>query len=81
MSAKTGDKAFSGDWERISAFAFDITEDMTMEFEGTSCNIMDSAGNLVEKLGSEHGQVSREVVTGYRCYVIRARIKFEKKSD
>jgi hypothetical protein len=81
MSTKTGDKAFSGDWERISAFAFDITEDMTMEFKGTSCNIMDSAGNLVEKLGPEHGEVPREVLAGYRCYVIRARVRFKPKSE
>jgi len=80
MPAKRGDKAFSGEWEKISAYAFEITEDMTMEFHGKSCNIMDSEENLVEQLGEEHGQVSREVLAGYRCYVMRACVKFEKKS-
>lgn len=81
MSVKRGDKAFNGEWEKISAKAFDITEDMTMEFQGKSCNIMDSEEKLVEQLGEEHGQVSREVLAGYRCYVIRARVKFERKSE
>lgn len=81
MSVKRGDKAFNGEWEKISAKAFDIIEDMTMEFQGKSCNITDSNGNVVEELGEEHGQVSREVLAGYRCYVMRAWIKFERKSE
>jgi hypothetical protein len=56
MSAKVGDKAFNGEWEQIGAQYFDITEDMTMEFQGKSCNIADGAGSLVEKLGTEHGR-------------------------
>lgn len=32
--SKTRDKALSRDWEKISAFAFKIEEDITMEFEG-----------------------------------------------
>jgi hypothetical protein len=77
---KVGVKALSGKWEKISAYAFEITEDMTMEFQGSSCNIANSDGNLVENLGAEHGRVTRETLAGYRCYVMRAWVKFEKKS-
>jgi hypothetical protein len=80
MTAKTGDKALGGEGEEISAFAFEITENMTMEFRGRSCNILDGEGNLVEKLGAEHGLVTREILAGYRCYVMKAWIKFQKKS-
>jgi len=79
MSAKAGDKALSGEWEEIGGHKFEITEDMTMTFEGRSCNIADGEGNLVEKLGTENGQVTREVLAGYKCYVMRAQIKFEKR--
>jgi len=79
MSAKAGDKALSGEWEAIGAHKFEITEDMTMTFEGISCNIKDGEGKLVEELGTEDGQVTREVLAGYRCYVMRARIKLEKR--
>jgi len=82
MSTTTvGERAFNGEWEQIGAQYFDITEDMIMEFQGRSCNIADSEGNLVEKLGTEHGRVTRDIVAGYRCYVIRAWVKFEKKSQ
>jgi len=81
MSVKRGDKAFNGEWEKISVFVFEITEDKTMEFQGKSCNIIDSDGNLVEQLGEGNGQVSRQVLAGYRCYVMRAWVKFERKSE
>ena len=55
MAAKLWDKALSGKGEEIGAYAFVITEDMTMEFQGRSCYIIDGEGNLVEKLGTEHG--------------------------
>jgi len=32
MSAKRGDKAFNGEWEKILVFVFEITEEMTIEF-------------------------------------------------
>jgi hypothetical protein len=43
-----------------------------MEFQGQSCNILNSAGSLVEKLGIEHGRVTREVLAGYQYHGIRA---------
>jgi hypothetical protein len=81
MSANVGDKALNGEWEQIGAKYFDMTEDMTMEFQGRSCNIKDGEGSLVEKLGPEHGRVTREVLAGYRCYVLKAWVKFERKSS
>ena len=36
-----------------------------MEFRGILYNITDSKGSLVEKLGIEYRQVSREVLTSY----------------
>jgi len=32
MSVKRGEKALNGEWEKISALAFEISENMTMEF-------------------------------------------------
>ncbi len=81
MSAKRGTKAFNGEWEKISALVFEITEDMTMEFQGKSCNIIDSDGNPVEQLGEGDGQVARQVLAGYRCYVMRAWVRFERKPE
>jgi len=79
MSAKAGDKALSGEWEEIGGHKFEITEEMTMTFEGRSCNILDGEEKVVDELGTKDGQVTREVLAGYRCYVMRARIKFEKR--
>lgn len=76
-----GGAAFSGQWEKISAHKFEIAEDMIMTFEGTSCNIQDNNRKLVESLGTGDGKVTREVLAGYRCYVIKASVKFEKKSS
>jgi hypothetical protein len=36
-----------------------------MEFKGISYNIIDSARNLVEKLGLEHKEIPREVLASY----------------
>ena len=80
MPTKLGDKALSGQWEEIGACRFEIPEDMTMEFQGKSCNIVDGEGNTVEELGPDHGRVTREVLAGYKCYVLKAWIKFERKS-
>jgi len=52
-----------------------------MEFQGKLYNITDSEGNVVEELGKGHGRVSRDVLTSYRCYVMRAWIKFERKLE
>ena len=77
---KAGEKALGGQWEDIVALRFEITERMIMTFEGSSCNIQDSRRNLVKSLGAKDGQVTQEVEAGYRCYVIRSRVKFEKRS-
>ena len=61
-----------GNWEQIGAQYFDITEDMTMEFQGQSYNILSSAGSLVENLDVEHGRVTREVLAGYQYYGVWA---------
>lgn len=82
MSAKVvGAKALSGQWEQVGAQYFDVAEDMTMEFQGRSCEIQDGAGGVVEKLSAEHGRVTRDVLAGYRCYVLRAWVRFERKSS
>jgi len=79
MSGTVGDKALSGEWERISNKCIEIKEDMKMTFEGQSCNIEDGQGNLVHKLGRDDGLATRDVLAGYLCYVLLARVKFEKK--
>ena len=52
---------------------------MTMIFEGRSCNITDGEGKVVEELDTEDGQVTKEVLAGYKFYIIRAWIKFKKR--
>jgi len=80
MSVTTGEKALKGEWERISAFVFEIAQDMTIEFEGMSCNVLDSEGTVVETLGENDESVKRKVYAGYRCYVMKAWVRFEKDS-
>lgn len=77
--SKVGDKALGGEWETISNYKFEITEEMTLSFEGRSCNILDSEGRLIEKLGEKDGLVERDVCSGYQCYVMKAKVKFERK--
>ena len=71
MSVKVGDKALSRDWEKISAYRFKITEDMIIEFQGRLCNIQDSERNLVESLDIKYNRIPREVLAGYRYFVIK----------
>lgn len=82
MPNAVGELALSGEWEKISNNRFEIQEDMVMTFEGRSCNIVDAEGNPIPDgcLGPSDGQVTREVKVGYRCYVMRAWVKFEKKA-
>jgi hypothetical protein len=79
MSAKARDKALSREWEEIKAYKFEIMEDITMIFKGILCNIQDSKGKWVEELGIEDGQIVKEVFTGYKCYMMKAKIKFKKR--
>ena len=50
-----------------------------MIFKSRLCNITDGEGKVVEELGIEDGQVTKEVLAGYKFYIIRAWIKFEKR--
>ncbi|KAM5439832.1 hypothetical protein MferCBS31731_004243 [Microsporum ferrugineum] len=83
MSNVVGEKALKGEWEKISNKCFEIQEDMVMTFDGRSCNIADSDGNFVPggNLGPMDGQVMRTVEAGYRCYIMRAMVKFEKHTN
>lgn len=81
MPFEVGEKALKGEPEQIGAYMFEMKEDMIMTFEGRSCNIFDAKERVVEELGAKDGEVTREVPAGYRCYVMKAKIKFEKKSE
>lgn len=83
MTDAVGEKALNGEWEKISNKCFEIKEDMIMTFEGRSCNITDGEGSLIPNgsLGPADGQTAREVKAGYRCYVMRALVKFEKSGQ
>ncbi|KAK2746849.1 hypothetical protein FQN57_002891 [Myotisia sp. PD_48] len=76
-----GDFALSGEWEWVPNKCFEIKEDMVMEFRGRECTIADSENNLIPggKLGPEHGEVTTDVKPGYRCYVTKSWVKFEKE--
>ncbi|KAF2788647.1 hypothetical protein K505DRAFT_285764 [Melanomma pulvis-pyrius CBS 109.77] len=77
--SRVGDKALGGELETISNYKFNITENITMSFQGQSCNILNSGGNLVKKLEEEDGFVERDVMPGYQCYVMKAKVKFDRK--
>jgi hypothetical protein len=81
MAEAVGDKALSGEWERISNKRLEIKENMVMMFEGQSCNITNEEGNLVESLGLKDGVVTRNLSAGDVCYILLARVKFEKRQD
>lgn len=80
MSTNVGDRALAGENEWIMNHRFEITEEMTMEFNGESCNIANPDGPD-EELGPRDGQVTRKVDAGYRCYVMRAWVKFQKAAQ
>jgi hypothetical protein len=78
MSTEAGKKAMNGEWVEVTIDRFEITQKMSMTFEGRSCNIEDEDGELVVALGAKDGNVTKEVQKGYLCYVMRAKVKFEK---
>ena len=65
MSIKRGDKAFNREQEKILAFIFKIIQDITIEFQGKSYNIIDNKGNIVEELSEGHRRVSRDILISY----------------
>lgn len=67
-----------GQWEDISVHKFDIEENMMMSFQGVSCNILDKNEQQLANFGKKDGLVTREVRPGDRCFVLYARIKFDK---
>lgn len=78
--SEVGARALNGKTEWIMNHKFEIEADMVMEFEGASCNIADADGKIVDTLGPDDGKVERDVHTKYRCYVMRASVKFEPKA-
>lgn len=46
--AKVEEKALDREWKEIAAYRFEIVEDLTLEFQGSSRNIVDGEGRLVE---------------------------------
>ena len=72
------DDALKGDWKWIPHHKFEIETDMVIEFEGLSCNIADATGKIVHTLGPKDGKTERLVHAKYRCYVLKAWVKFEK---
>lgn len=81
MSGDLGEIALAGGEEWIAVLDFNIPEDMIMEFEGRSCNIIDHEQNVVCTLGYKDGKVSREVKKGWCCYVMKAKVKFSKCNE
>lgn len=83
MSDTAGEEALGGKSEWISNKCFDIQEDMVMEFKGRSCNITDREGNPIPdgKIGPDDGTVTKKVSAGFRCYIMRAYVKFTKEEQ
>lgn len=72
-----GEKALGGEFEKISVKCFEMKKNMLMTFKGHSCNITDEEGKFVGAYGPINEEVKREVMAGYKCFVMRALIKFE----
>ncbi|KMP07970.1 hypothetical protein CIHG_02945 [Coccidioides immitis H538.4] len=68
--------------EFILPYDYPIYKDMIIFFKGDSCNIVDEEGNLIPDgcLGPSVEETEREVKPGYRCYIMRATVKFKEKS-
>jgi hypothetical protein len=79
MSTENGKKALQGLQVWVEGELFQIKENMTMTFEGGSCFIQDGEGNAVDNFYKDDGVVVKEVLEGYRCYVMKAHIMFKKK--
>lgn len=75
-----GNKALGGVFEKIAAKCFVMEENMLMTFKGYSCNIIDDKGKVIAEYGPDNEEVKKDVGIGYKCYVMRALVKFEKKS-
>jgi hypothetical protein len=81
MSTENGKKALNGERVWIPGDMFVIKEDMTMTFEGGSCNVKNSDGEFVYEVKTDDGNVELNVSKGYTCYVLMGWLKFEKKNS
>lgn len=79
MAERVGDKAMRGELEYIAGREFEIAENMTMTFEGFSCNIMDKDDKPYDNLSTKDGPVTRNVQAGDRCFIMKAWVRFEKR--
>jgi len=79
MSTENGKRALKGDWVEIGADQFQITEDVTMTFEGESCSAIDANGNKIFKYDQNDGHVIKDVDKGTRCDIMKAFVKFVKR--
>lgn len=79
MSNNVGGKALDGEWEDIGAYMFSIEEDVTMSFEGMSCNIIKD-GEIIHNFSKASGLVEGlSISAGTQCFVMNARVKFLRK--
>lgn len=77
MSDDAKEKALKGEWTYFTKARFEITETMTMDFEGMSCIIVDAEGNSMG--GHIDTKVEDEVVhKGYRVDVLYGNVAFKK---
>jgi hypothetical protein len=70
MGSEAVQKALKGERVFISAASISIDVDMTMSFEGLSCNIVDQNEQLVKEIREADGDITQIVDAGSRCYVV-----------
>ena len=73
MFIKIEKKIFKKETEQIDVYIFEIKKDMIM--------IFDVKKRVIKELETKDEKVMREVLIKYRCYVMKIKIKFEKKSE
>lgn len=82
MSDEVGRKALSGEWAWISNKCIEIKKKILMGFKGRPCNIINNKSDPIpaDELGLNNRLVERDVLPGYRYYMMRAHVKFGKKA-
>ena len=74
-------KTFKWEIEQIDVYIFEMKKDMIITFEKRSYNIFDVKKKVIKELETKDEKVTREVSVEYRYYVMKTKIKFEKKSE
>jgi hypothetical protein len=78
MPTDNGQNALDGVRTYIDGERFEIHEEMLIIFEGQSCNILDKEGTEIFAFRQHDGIKTEKVLPGYKCYVLKGWVYFQK---